>query len=298
MYMNRILDIMNNHQLVGIGDFTHGCYEMSKFKLDLLKYLIKNTNKPIKLFVENSLWRTENIMKNKRLSYMKPTLWNGKYPNGKLGLYCGYVAESPEELETIKYIRQHRNRIHIIGVDPDIIDRDEKMASSILKQLYPKTKGINIWFAANAHVDMDKYHHHSQKWLAEPERVRYYAGYHLKKALGDEYFYILSQAYKGIVRYNGVCLGDDCYNRVANLDYIWRDFTIPEYKKYCNKESYPILMNKSEFIEKNLAFFSATYFTDLKKENQVGYSGGWYSRDIRKWDLILFFNEVTKLEQL
>ena len=36
--MDKILDIMNNHQLVGIGDFTHGCYEMSKFKLDLLKY--------------------------------------------------------------------------------------------------------------------------------------------------------------------------------------------------------------------------------------------------------------------
>jgi hypothetical protein len=28
--MDKILDIMNEYQLVGIGDFTHGCYEMRK----------------------------------------------------------------------------------------------------------------------------------------------------------------------------------------------------------------------------------------------------------------------------
>jgi hypothetical protein len=123
----------------------------------------------------------------------------------------------------------------------------------------------------------------------------------LKKALGNEYYYILSQAYQGTTRYTGICLDDDCYYRVANLDYIWRDFLIPHYKKYLKfiktKENI-VLLDKKQFHENELAIFSATYFTNLKIEKPVGESGGWYTKDLRKWDMILFFNKVDKLNGL
>ena len=166
----QLLPIFTKYHLVGIGDFTHGCHELSLFKLQLLKYLVKNTTLPIHFFVEDSKWRCDNIMKHTKLTYSKPTMWDGKYPAGKLALYAGYCGESKELLELIKYIRANRNRITIIGADPDVIDRDEGMAKTILANLLPKGKGINIWFAANAHIDMDKYHLHSQKWVQNPQK--------------------------------------------------------------------------------------------------------------------------------
>ena len=119
----------------------------------------------------------------------------------------------------------------------------------------------------------------------------------LKKKLGKEYFYILSQAYEGITRYNGICIGDDCYNRIGNLDYIWREFTISNLKKYCSSEGI-ILLDKTHYNEKDMAIFSATYFADCDKLDVIGKSGGWFTKDLRKWNLMLFFNKVNELEIL
>jgi len=296
--MDKILDIMNEYQLVGIGDFTHGCKDIPQFITQLLEFLIKNTNKPIKLFTENSYWRCDNIMNHKKIIYQKPKLWNNKYPSGKLGLYAGYGAESPEYISFIKLIRKHRDRITIIGADPDIIDRDEAMAKTILDGLLSKDEGYNIWYAANHHIDTDKYEEMNQKWVPNPEIQRYFAGYHLQKKLGNEYCIILSQAYKGIVRYTGVCISDDCEYRISNLDYIWSDFIIPESKKYVNNLQPVTLYNNKEFITDLMPFFNAPYHTGLKKETPIGLSGGIYGKNTKKWNYILFFNQVHKLEQI
>jgi len=112
-----------------------------------------------------------------------------------------------------------------------------------------------------------------------------------------EYYFMLSQAYKGITRYNGICLGDDCWSRIGNLDYIWREFEIPQFKKYCCKSKIRLL-DKSEFQEDEMALFSATYFADTEKVKTVGKSGGWYTSNLKKWNMMLFFNSVSKLEAL
>jgi hypothetical protein len=138
----------------------------------------------------------------------------------------------------------------------------------------------------------------SQKWVPNPERQRYFAGYYLKKELGAQYCIVLTQGYKGIVRYNGVCIGDDCYNRVANLDYIYRDFIIPEFKKYVDWRKPVRMLEIGEYKEKDMPYFNATFHAGIKNIRQVGDSGGLYSKNTKKWDYILFFNEVSKLETL
>ena len=269
---------------------------MSGFPKILLDYLLKHTNKKIHLFTENSHWRGENIMKDSKLRYAKPIMWNGKYPFGKLGYYIGYGGESPEILDLVKFIRKNRDRITIYGADPDIIDRDEAMSKTILANLLPE--GINIWFAANHHVDTDKYEEMSQKLVPNPEKIRYFAGYYLRKALGKQYCIVLSQAYQGTVRYNGICIGDDCYDRIANLDYIYRDFTITEFRKYVVDKKKIQLLDRKDFVVDEMPFFNATYHCGIKRLKCIGDSGGLYGKNTKKWNYMLFWNKVGKLDGL
>ena len=94
---------------------------------------------------------------------------------------------------------------------------------------------------------------------------------------------------------------------MANLDYIWRDFVIPEYEKYVNASSNSInriiksnvsLHDKKEFKMDKMAIFNAPYHAGLKDEQSIGLSGGFYSRNTKSWNYILFFNEIKKLEVL
>ena len=294
----QIRELLDSVQVVGLGDFTHGCPDIQRFVIQFLEYLIKNTDKPIKLFTENSGWRADNIMKHPKLRFMKPRLWNNRWPVGKLGHYVGYGGESPECLEFIKFIRANRARITIIGADPDIIDRDEIMAKTILTGMYPKGQGYNIWYAANHHVDIGKYELMNQKWVPNPERVRYYAGWHLKQALGRDYAFIISQGYQGTVRYNGICLGDDCADRIVSLDYIWRDFVVPEFKRYTNRMQNIELLGNAKFQQNKLAVFNASYHARLTQLKPVGQSGGLYDKNNKGWTYILFFNKVGRLEPL
>jgi len=297
--VNRVIrDLLDSTQVVGLGDFTHGCPDIPRFVIQLLDYLITTTDKPIKLFTENSGWRAENIMKHRKIRFMKPGLWDNRWPVGKLGYYAGYGAESPECIEFIKFIRAHRDRITIIGADPDILDRDEKMAQTVLTGMYPKDQGYNIWYAANHHVDISKYELMNQKWVPNHERTRYFAGWHLKRALGNDYKFILSQGYHGTVRYNGVCLGDDCNDRIISLDYIWRDFIIPEFRQYTtphNRDGISLL-GSAEFQPDELATFNAPYHAGLTNIRPVGQSGGLYDKNHKAWTYILFFNKIGRLE--
>ena len=59
-----------------------------------------------------------------------------------------------------------------------------------------------------------------------------------------------------------------------------------------------MLLDKKQFHENEITIFSATYFTNLKIEKPVGESGGYYTKDLRRWDMMLFFNKVDKLNKL
>jgi len=54
----------NNYKLIGIGEFSHGIQESWEYRFDLLKKVIKETNKKITIFQELSIWQGDNIMNN------------------------------------------------------------------------------------------------------------------------------------------------------------------------------------------------------------------------------------------
>jgi len=64
------MDQILNYKLIGIGEFSHGIMESWIFRFNLLKYVIKNSNKNIIIFNEMSIWQADNIMNN--------TIWSIK----------------------------------------------------------------------------------------------------------------------------------------------------------------------------------------------------------------------------
>lgn len=58
--------------------------------------------------------------------------------------------ESNIFLKIIKYIRKHKDRIIIIGIDNDKIDRDYDMYKIIMKKY--KSLNINFLWTSNHHV--------------------------------------------------------------------------------------------------------------------------------------------------
>lgn len=127
-------------QLIGIGDFSHGDINIWNYRFKLLKNYMTKTNKKIVIFNEMSVWHGKNIMNN--------TIWNinkkkfEKYNDikiekeiqksnsqqiwGKYWQYCSHAISSKIFIDIVKYIRKHKDRITIIGVDNDKIIRDEK----------------------------------------------------------------------------------------------------------------------------------------------------------------------------
>lgn len=60
------------YDLIGIGDFSHGDKNIWVYRLKLLKYFIKTTDKKITIFNEDGDENSKNIMNtNKKLSYYK-----------------------------------------------------------------------------------------------------------------------------------------------------------------------------------------------------------------------------------
>lgn len=287
---------IHNYDLIGIGEFSHGIQESWEFRFNLLKNTLKTTNKKITVFQELSIWQGENIMNN--TYYDRKTDKFKKYNGikiekivytssndpawGKLWQYVMHTSESKIYLKIIKFIRKHRNRINLIGVDNDKIDRDYNMYKIIMKNL--NKNHINFFWAHNAHVDNRKLSQDNYKYIKNKSH-KWYCGYYLRKRLKDKYCIILSNAYEGTNRFNSYCIGKNCKERKWQLKYFYEKFNYKPNKKYMNKSNKCQILNKfdNKFIE-----FSNSYY----KTNKHGYQEIIHSKT---WDFVLFWNKVTCL---
>ena len=263
-----------NYDLIGIGDFSHGDENIWVYRLKLLKYFIKTTDKKITIFNEDGDEHSKNIMNtNNKLSYYKSY---GLYKNfgfGPLSKYCNRVYDSPIYLNIIKYIRKNKSRINIIGIDPDVIEGDKQMAQNILKNI--NKKHINLFFAHNDHINnqkiTEKYH---TKWHNE----KYRCGYYLKQKLKDKYCIILSTGYKGKIRFDCKCDDGYCTNRIFYEKPIFKSIEIKEYKNIENG-----LYDK---FDKQIATYTACDFPNNKP----------IMVNTNKYNYILFFRNIMPLK--
>jgi hypothetical protein len=291
--MNNLL----NYKLIGIGEFSHGILESWIFRFNMLKYTMKHTNKKIIIFNEMSIWQANNIMNNtiwsnqekKFIKYdgikFEEPVQNDNYVGGKLWQYCHHVVESNIFLKIIKYIRKHIDRITLIGIDNDKIDRDYDMYKIIMKN-YNKNN-INFLWAHNDHIadlplskdNLDYIENKNHKW---------FLGHYLKRKLKDDYCIVLSQAYEGTNRFNGYCIGENCIKRTWQLKYFYKKFKYDKNKKYVNKnKTYQLLLEYDE----PLVSFSNSYY----KRNKYGvqdYIG------VKIFNYVLFWNKVNSLDRI
>jgi hypothetical protein len=245
-----------NYNLIGIGEFSHGIMESWVFRFNLLKYAMKNSNKNIIIFNEMSIWQADNIMNNtiwsikdnKYIKYneikIEELIQNDNYVGGKLWQYINHVMESELFIKIIKYIRKNKDRITIIGIDNDTIDRDYDMYKIIIKNYKPLN--INFLWAHNSHI-ADLPLNDSNLEYIKNKNHKWFLGYYLKKKLKDDYCIVLSQAYKGTNRFNGYCIGNNCIKRTWQLNYFYKKFKYDKNKKYVNKnKKYQLLINYNE----------------------------------------------------
>jgi hypothetical protein len=289
--MNNIL----SYKLIGIGEFSHGIQESWNFRFKILKYAMKNTNKKIIIFNEMSIWQAENIMNdtiwsrelNKAVKYneikYESPIQNENYIGGKLWQYCNHTTESNIFLKIIKYIRKNKDRITIIGIDNDKIDRDYDMYKIIMKNYKPTN--INFLWAHNSHVSNSSLSDDNLNYIKNKNH-KWFCGHYLKNKLKDDYCIILSQAYEGENRFNSYCIDNACYTRTWQLNYIYKKFKYAKNKKYVNKnKKYQLLTEYNEL----LISFSNSYY----KDNKYGVSS--YD-DMKIFNYILFWNRVNRLE--
>ena len=289
--MNDIL----NYKLIGIGEFSHGVMESWIFRFNLLKYVITNTNKKIIIFNEMSIWQADNIMNNtiwsikdnkyidhKGIKIEEPIQYDN-YVGGKLWQYCGHAMESNIFLKIIKYIRKYKDRITIIGIDNDKIDRDYDMYKIIMKNY--KSTNINFLWASNNHIS-DLPLTDDNLLYIKNKNHKWFLGHYLKKTLKDDYCIILSQAYEGTTRFNGYCIGMNCMKRTYQLNYFYKKFKYNKNKKYVNEnKKYQLLTDYKE----PLMLFSNSYY----KGNKYGVQD---YININNFNYILFWNKVHELD--
>lgn len=291
--------LISKYTLIGIGEFSHGIDESWQFRMNLLKYCIKYTNKKIVIFNEQSVWQAQNIMnktyydvknnkfvKSNKIKFEKEFQKSKELPAwGKLWQYMFHSMESKIGLQIIKFIRKNKKRIKLVGVDNDRLARDLDMSRYILKKL--DKNNINFFWAHNAHIDNRKLSKDNYKWIKDkyPEQ-KWYSGHYLKQKLGDKYCIILSQAYKGENRFNGYCSGEACKNRMWTMKYIYKKFVYKPNKKYVDNSKKCQLLTD---FNNRLIEFSNSYY----KENKNGYQS---MVKTDGWNYILFWNEVTRLK--
>ena len=288
--MNKLL----SYKLIGIGEFSHGIKESWDFRFKMLKYAKKNTNKKIIIFNEMSSWQAENIMNNtiwsrelnKAVKYdgikLEEPIQNGNYVGGKLWQYINHSMDSKIFLKIIRFIRKHKDRITIIGIDNDKIDRDYDMYKIIMKNY--NSENINFLWAHNHHVSNLPLSDDNMNYIKNKNH-KWFCGYYLKKKLKDNYCIILSQAYEGENRFNGYCRDDACYTRTFQLNYIYKNFKYNRLKKYVNeKKVYQLL---TEYDELFISFSNSYY-----KDNKYGVQS--YDK-IDTFNYILFWNKVNRL---
>jgi hypothetical protein len=285
------------YNLIGLGEFSHGIEESWEYRFSLLKKMMNETSKKITIYQELSIWQGYNIMNNTyydretdkviksdKIKIENP-VHNNKYESawGKLWQYMMHSSESNICLRIVKYIRKNKNRIKIIGVDNDKLDRDYDMYKIIIKHL--KTTHINFFWAHNDHVDNRKLSLNTLKFI-ENKNHKWTCGHYLKEKLGDKYCIILSTAYNGENRFNSYCIGKYCNERIWQINYFYKKFKYEPNKKYVHINKKVQLLNEFDngFIE-----FSNSYYEGNKDGVQ---------RIIKSntWDFVLFWNNVSKLE--
>ena len=286
------LNQLKNYSLIGIGEFSHGICESWEYRFKLLKYCISKTNKKIIIFNEMSIWQGENIMNN-TIFVRKDDKWILQHYKGirietpennwgKLRQYCPKCSESQIFINIIKYIRKYKDRIAIIGVDNDKLNRDRYMYRQIMKNLDPNN--INFLWAHNEHIDNREISNCTYRWIRDEfPNERYTAGYYLKKKLKEKYCIILSQAYKGKQRFDSICSGDNCEERT--------------YKEFFTKLFiYKVLSNRNDglykYYDDDLIEFSNSYFVN-NKQGEIG-----LIPNKKTWDFILFWKSVSVLETI
>lgn len=255
---------------------------------------MKNTNKKIIIFNEMSIWQAENIMNNtiwsrelnKAVKYdgykIEEPIQNENYIGGKLWQYVNHATESNIFLKLIKYIRKHKNRITIIGIDNDKINRDYDMYKIIMKNYKPTN--VNFLWAHNSHVSNLSLSDDNLNYIKNKNH-KWFCGYYLKNKLKNDYCIILSQAYEGENRFKSYCIGDACYTRTWQLNYFYRKFKYAKNKKYVNEnKKYQLLTGYNE----PLISFSNSYY----KDNKYGVQS--YD-NIDTFNYILFWNKVNAL---
>ena len=288
--MNELL----NYNLIGIGEFSHGIIESWQFRFDLLKYVMKNTNKNIIIFNEMSVWQADNIMNNtiwsrelnKFVKYegikLEEPIQNNNYVGGKLWQFINHATESNIFLKIIKYIRKNKDRIKIIGIDNDKIDRDYDMYKIIMKNY--NSSNINFLWTSNHHVADLPLTDDNMKYIKNKNH-KWFVGHYLKKKFKDNYCIMLSQAFEGTNRFNGYCIGENCEERTWQLNYFYKKFKYDKNKKYVNiNKKYQLLTDYKE----PLISFSNSYY----KGNKYGVQD-YMNTNI--FNYILFWNNVNEL---
>ena len=290
--MNELLQ----YKLIGLGEFSHGIQESWEFRFNLLKYAMKNTNKKIMIFNEMSIYQAEHIMnntiwsikENKDIKYdgikIEEPIQNGNSVFGKLWQYCGHATDSKIFLEIIKYIRKHKDRVTIIGIDNDKLDRDYDMYKIIMKNY--DENNINFLWGHNYHISTMNLSDDTFKYIKNKNH-KYYCGYYLKKKLKDNYCIVLSQAYEGENRFNGYCKGENCNERTFQLKYFNKKFKYDKNKKYVNENNnYQLLTDYKE----PLISFSNSYY----EGNKYGVQN-YDEIKLNNFNYVLFWNKVSRL---
>ena len=194
-----------------------------------------------------------------------------------------FLVEINRGDDDIKYIRKNKDRIKIIGIDKDTIDRDYDMYKIIIKN-YKSSNIIFLW-AHNSHVGDLPLSDDNLKYIKNKNH-KWFVGHYLKKKLKNNYCIILSQSFEGSNRFNGYCIGKNCKKRTWQLNYFTKKFKYDKNKKYVNvNKKYQLLKNYNE----PLISFSNSYY----KENKYGLQD--YTKT-NIFNYILFWNKVNALK--
>jgi len=277
------------YTLIGIGEFSHGIQETWDYRFQLLKKLMKKSTKNICIFCDISVWQGANIMNDIDIQFEEIIIdKTEKSPTwGKLSRYVHHTSESSIFLNIIKYIRKYKNRIRIIGIDNDKLDRDYDMYTIIKNNL--DDKNINFLWAHNNHVDDRLLNWDTFKLTKEayPDH-KWSCGHYLKKQMPNRYCIILSNACKGENRFNSYCEGDGCSNRIWKDEYFYKKFVFDNNNKIVfDGKKYKITWNYNNlFME-----FSNSYYLDNKQGEQA-------IANSNNWDYVLLWDNVSRLVAL
>jgi len=262
--------------LIGIGDFSHGDNNIWEYRISFVNHLLQDSSKHITIFNEDTEYHSNNITDiTKPLSFESEyNISEDGYGYGPLDEYCHRVYDSSIYLTFIRLVRMNHDRISLIGVDVDEIDRDYQMAQNILTKL--DKSHVNLFFAHNSHVnDQTIFEDYETKWSSEEKRC----GHYLRKKLGDEYCIMLSASGDGVVRFDCDCNDKFCTKRRAYKVPVFREFNITEYGD--------LKVGLYENFPKDIITFTACTFNGIPLQ---------YAAPSSEANYVLFLGTSRKLE--